>query len=167
MRRLLVLAGIVLVMVGAPGCSSRAREPVVRLDGSPRFPTDEGVATALDRNGITLDGKRTYRVSDQLRSFSTYTRELEPMITRRGQYVQVGVVDDEMVWMSGVARIIEVDDQPAVFYTGRFRETERGRFVFADGTTFAVGKGVDPPTTASMVTVRLDPRVHRIVEITE
>lgn len=161
------LAGVVaLVALMAAGCASRTDEPVVRLDGTARFPDDEGIATALDRNSITLDGSRRYKVSDQLRSFSTYTRELEPMIGRLGQYVQIGVVDDEMVWMAGVSRVVEIEGEPAVFYTGRFREVSKGRFVFTDGTTFAVGPGVPTPGNERPVTVRIDPTTHRIVEIT-
>lgn len=163
MRRLVALLALV-ILSGA--CDSRTPEPVVRLDGTARFPDDEGIATALDRKRITLDGSRTYKVSPELRSFSTYTRELEPMIGRSGQYVQIGVVDGEMVWMAGVSRVIEVAGEPAVFYTGRFREVAKGRFVFTDGTTFAVARGLKRPGTENPVTARIDPETHRIVEIT-
>lgn len=88
------------------------------------------------------------------------------MIGRLNQYVQIGVVDDEMVWMAGVSRVTAVNGEPAVFYTGRFREVAKGRFVFTDGTTFAVAKGVARPGTERPVTVRIDPETHRIVEIT-
>lgn len=164
MRRLAAVVALVILPLAA--CDSRTPAPVVRLDGTARFPDDEGIATALDRNSITLDGERRYKVSDELRSFSTYTRELEPMIGRRNQYVQIGVVGDEMVWMAGVSRVIKVRGEPAVFYTGRFREVARGRFVFTDGTTFAVAPGVARPGTRRSVTVRIDPETHRIVEIT-
>lgn len=159
---------VLLVVIGfLPACTREATpEPVVRLDGTARFPDDEGIATALSRESITLDGERTYRVSDELRSFSTYTRELEPMIGRKGQYVQIGVDDGAMVWMAGVARVLNIEGEPAVFYTGRFREAREGRFVFTDGTTFEPAKGVPKPGTRSEVTVRIDPRSHQIVEIT-
>ncbi len=159
---------VLALLLGFAGCSNQSTvaEPVVRLDGTARIPDDEGVATSLDRNSITLDGKRTYTVSDDLRSFSTYTRELEPMLGRRGQYVQIGVRGREMVWMAGIARLIEVEGDPAVYYTGRFRERLESRFVFVDGTTFFAPAEVDPPGTKSEVTVRIDPRTHRIVEIT-
>lgn len=166
MRRVVaVLLLTVAAAVAVAGCSS-STDDTLRLDGTARFPDDEGIATALDRNSITLDGERRYGVSDDLRSFSTYTRDIEPMIGRKGQYVQIGVRDGEMIWMAGVARVVDVDGEPAVFYTGRFREVERGRFVFTDGTTFAPGKGVDRPGNRSEVTVRIDPRTRRIVEIT-
>lgn len=169
MRRLGAALATLVVLASGTACSSRDEaktDVVVRLDGTARFPDDEGIATALDRNRITLDGKRTYEVSDDLRSFSTYTRELEPMIGRLGQYVQIGLDDDTMVWMGGVARVVEGDVGPSVFYTGRFREVADGRFVFTDGTTFAPGDGVEAPPTTGNVTVRIDPVTHLIVEIT-
>lgn len=167
MRRLAAALVLIIGLTSAVSCTTdNGADAVVRLDGTARVPDDEGIATALDRNSITLDGKRTYKVSDDLRSFSTYTRELEPMIGRRGQYVQIGVDDDTMVWMGGVARIVEGDAGPSVFYTGRFREVMNGRFVFTDGTTFAPGPGVEPPPPTGNVTVRIDPATHRIVEIT-
>lgn len=167
MRRLLAIVLAVGGFAVGTSCSadSGSSPALVRLDGTARVPDDEGVATDLTRDRITLDGKRTYRVSDELRAFSTYTRELEPMLGRKGQYVQVGLDGDEMVWMAGVARVVEVDGAPAVFYTGRFREELEGRFVFADGTTFAPAKSVPTPGTRSEVTVRIDPRTRRIVEI--
>ena len=167
MRRLIVLLAAVAFSSTVAGCSREAEapEPVVRLDGSARFPDDEGVATALDRRSITLDGKRTYRVSDQLRSFSTYTRELEPMIGRRGQYVQIGVEDGVMVWMAGISRLVDVEGRPAAYYTGRFRGVERGRFVFTDGTTFAVDDDVSRPPESADVTARIDIATRRIVEL--
>lgn len=168
MRRLIALvAAVVALSSSSIGCSRdpAATEPVVRLDGSARFPDDEGIATSLDRRSITLDGERTYRVSDQLRSFSTYTRELEPMIGRRGQYVQIGVEDGVMIWMAGISRLVDVDGRPAAFYTGKFRGQERGRFVFTDGTTFAVGEGVARPRRGVHVTATIDAETRRIVEI--
>ncbi len=171
MRRLGAAVLTMLVLLSVSSCSSDDGPEadvgaVVRLDGSARIPDDEGIATALSRDSITLDGKRTYEVSDDLRSFSTYTRELEPMIGRLGQYVQIGVDDDTMVWMGGVARVVEGDTGPSVFYTGRFREVTVGRFVFTDGTTFAPGKSVKAPPTTANVTVRIDVESHLIVEIT-
>lgn len=161
------LSVIVVAMAATAACSDAHERPdVVRLDGSARFPDDEGIATSVDRRSITLDGARTYEVSDELRSFSTYTRELEAMVGRKGQYVQIGLDGRTMVWMAGVSRVIDVAGAPTVFYIGRFRRTSKGRFVFADGTTFAPSPGVAPPGTRSDVTVRIDPKTHRIIEIT-
>jgi hypothetical protein len=137
----------------------------LRLDGTPRLPDDEGVATSLSRRSITLDGTRTYEVSDQLRSFSTYTLALEPMIGRKGQYVQVGLDGDTMVWMAGVAQVLEVDGERSVYYTGRYVRTVEGRLVFRDGTTIAPGAGVKAPPPNRDVTVRIDAKTHRAVEI--
>ncbi|HVF32143.1 MAG TPA: hypothetical protein VM933_03800 [Acidimicrobiales bacterium] len=170
MRRLIALLTAAAALSASAACSQdpgprAASGPPVRLDGSARIPDDEGVATALDRESITLDGERTYRVSDQLRSFSTYTRELEPMLGRRGQYVQIGVDDGSMVWMAGISRLVDVDGRPSAYYTGTFRGQERGRFVFEDGTTFAVVRRLEAPPEGSAVSARIDVGTRRIVEL--
>ena len=169
----LVRLAAALTVTGAliAGCSTDPAPPAppppaVRLDGSPRIPDDEGVATGLDRDSITLDGARTYRVSDELRSFSTYTGELEPMLGRKSQYVQIGVRGDEMVWMAGIAEVVDVDGVPSVFYTGRFVSSSGGRFVFADGSTFEPAPGVEAPGTERPVTVRIEVSRRQIAEIT-
>ena len=147
------------------GACSRGGADELRLDGSARFPDDEGVATALTHSSITLDGDRTYAVSPSLRAFSSATLELEPMLGRRGQYVQIGIDGDTMVWMAGVARVIEVEGQRSAFHSGTVDGVEDGRLVFEDGTTLAIGRGVDAPKPGARVTVRIDVADHRIDEI--
>lgn len=145
-------------------------EPVVRLDGSARVPDDEGVATSLSHASITLDGKRTYPVSKRLISFSTYTGAIEPMITRKGQYVQIGLEEEDgkkhMVWMAGIAQVLNTKE-PAVYYTGTFVRRQDGRAVFRDGTVIQLSPGVTvPEKEGTGVIVRIDPASHRAVEIT-
>lgn len=166
MRRLAVVTVALLVVVPGFGACSRARRPApLRLDGSPRVPDDEGVATALSFDRITLDGKRTYKVSRDLRAFSTYTLALEPMLGRKGQYVQVGLDGDTMIWMAGVARILVEEGRPVVYYRGRFLRRVDRRLVFEDGTTFAVAPSVSAPAKPREVTVRIDARTHRVDEV--
>ena len=139
------------------------------LDGSPRIPDDEGVATALDFGAITLDDARTYDISDELRSFSTYTLAAEPMITRRGQYVQVGLAGDTVVWIAGIAAVVpQPDGSDAVFYAGRLAEDwllEGGRAAFIDGTTFEVAPGVTLDGNEDELLVRIDVSEHRIAAV--
>ena len=114
---------------------------MVDLDGSPRYPSDEGVVTAISFERITLDGRRTYEVSRDLRAFSTVTRELEPMLSRRGQYVQVGLDGDTMVWMAGIAAVVPTTPA-AVYYVGRMVSVQDNRAVFSDGTVLRLAPGV-------------------------
>lgn len=147
------------------GACARGGPDELRLDGSPRFPDDEGVATALTHSSITLDGARTYDVDPSLRAFSSASLELEPMLGRRGQYVQIGLDGDTMVWMAGVARVIEVEGARSAFHSGTVEGVEDGRLVFQDGTTFAMARGLDAPKPGARVTVRIDVADHRIDEI--
>jgi hypothetical protein len=165
-RTAAVLLLVVLAAATAGACAGRSSERELHLDGRPRIPDDEGVATSLSADEITLDGKRTYEVSDELRSFSTYTLALEPMLGRKGQYVQVGLDGDTVVWMAGIAQVLDVRGDPSVYYTGRFARTIDGRFAFVDGTTFAPTKGLRAPARQRDVTVRIDARRHEAVEIT-
>ena len=158
-------AAIVAVALLAGACSSDS-EPAVLLDGSPRTPDDQGVATALTHESITLDGRRTYDVSEDLVSFSTYDRKIEPMLTREGQYVHIGVDDGEMVWMAGIASVVRTASGDAVFYTGRLRSATDTRATFVDGTVFEVADGVEFPEDARkrLLQVRIDPKRHVITE---
>jgi hypothetical protein len=164
-RSLAVVLAVVLLGAVGGGCRRGDEATPLHLDGRPRIPADEGIATALSRDRITLDGRRSYDVSPELRAFSTYTLALEPMIGRKGQYVQVGLQGDTMVWMAGVARPLDVDGERSVYYRGTFVGEERGRYAFEDGTTFAPGRGVKVPAKGRSVTVRIDARSHRIVAI--
>lgn len=166
MRHAIAVSLAALVMLSAAACSGGDRQAAVRLDGSPRFPDDEGVATSLDFEEMTLDGSRKYRVSDNLRAFSTYDGELEPMLTRRNQYVQVGLEDDTVVWMAGIAEVVRLDP-PAVFYVGDLLQVDRRRrAIFRDGTVLRVAEGVVPPPNPMRVQVRIDPARHHVVRFT-
>jgi hypothetical protein len=172
----LVTAAVVLAAMGSGACSrGGGDEPVVHLDGSARVPDDEGVATSLSFTSITLDGKRTYPVSKRLISFSTYTGAIEPMVTRRGQYVQIGLDEEDgkkkMVWMAGIAQVLETA-QPSVYYTGIYTRSlpagdgGAGRAVFRDGTVVQLAPGVTVPKPGTGVIVRIDPSSHQAVEVT-
>jgi hypothetical protein len=162
MRRLAVVL-VVGVLVLVAGCDSSGDE-VVALDGSPRHPDDEGVVTAISFERITLDGRRSYDVSRKLLAFSTSTRELEPMLLRDGQYVQIGLDGRTMVWMAGVAAVVPTDP-PAVYYVGRLVAVEDGRrAVFADGTVLRLAPGV-VQRERRRFRARIDPARHVVVEL--
>ena len=160
-RTRLAAAAVALVLLAACGGGDDGDE--LRLDGSPRFPDDEGVATALTRESITLDGKRTYDVSDRLRSFSTYTLEIEPMLNRKGQYVQIGLDGKSMVWMAGLAAPVTTAEGTNVFYVGDLKRIDDEQAIFEDGTVLKLAKGVR--ADAGRVQARIDVRRRRVAEL--
>ena len=173
--RLLAAVGIALaVCFGGVACDRGGGgddgQPPVVLDGTPRIPDDEGVATALTTSSITLDDERTYPVSRRLVSFSTYNAAIEPMLNRKGHYVQIGTEEEDgrevMVWMAGIATVVRTAE-PSVYYTGTLREVKDGRLIFRDGTVFRLADGIDPapPTPPASVFVRIDPARHVVVEV--
>jgi hypothetical protein len=149
-----------LVVVGA--CSRGGGEELV-LDGRPRFPDVEGVVTEISFERITLDGGRSYRVSDQLRSFSTYDLAPVPMLHRKGQYVQLGLDGDEVAWMAGIGVVVRAPGRaPVVFYNGHLLRIEGRRAVFRDGTVLRLGKAVKSPVAEGFVRAEIDPFRHRV-----
>ncbi|MGI8792091.1 MAG: hypothetical protein ACR2H3_02755 [Acidimicrobiales bacterium] len=164
-RSLLALLAVFVLLAGACGGGG---DPVagISLDGTPRVPDDEGVVTAISFESITLDDARTYGVSKNLKAFSTVTLELEPMLVRDGQYVQIGVKKGKMVWMAGIAQVVPTEP-PTVYYTGTIdgvKSSERS-VVFRDGTVLRLADGYEPPVTEGAVVVKIDPVAHRIVDL--
>lgn len=148
------------------GCGSGGDGDV--RDGTPRYPDDEGVATELTTASITLDGERTYAVSDRLAAFNTYTLELEPMLGREGQYVQIGLDGDTMVWMAGIGAVVDLDP-PSAFYVGELEEVIDGddgrRAVFVDGTVLRLSPEVDVPESDGPLQARIEVARHEVIEL--
>lgn len=174
MARLILAA---LAVLAAAACSSSEG---FSLEGSPqcardgdrlipgvqaRVPDDEGIATAISHEQITIDGERAYGVSDALLSFSTYDLELEPVLGREGQYVHVGLDGDDVVWLAGIAHAVDAPggEGLAVYYTGTLAEIDDDRAIFCDGTTFGLAEGAEPPVEQGFVQVRVDPATDRAV----
>lgn len=157
---------ILAVGLGLAGCAGEEPSPAVQLDGSARYPDDQGIATSLTHERITLDGERTYAVSRSLIAFATGTATLEPMLTRQGQYVQIGLDGDVMVWMAGVAAVVDLPQGPRVFYTGRLKRVDdAGRLVFRDGTVWEVAEGLSQPEPGQHLQLEIDPARHRAVAV--
>ncbi|MDQ1402044.1 MAG: hypothetical protein QOG03_360 [Actinomycetota bacterium] len=164
MRRLLVVAAAVaLVMTGAVGCRSTSK-PVVNLDGSPRIPDDQGVVTAVSRQRLTLDGTRTYPISPGLQAFSTYTLTVVSVLERKGQYVQIGLNGKTVVWLANIAAVLPTTP-PAVYYQGRLLRIDRTGAVFRDGTVLRLAPELHPSFTTGRVQARLDPARHVVVSL--
>ena len=140
----LVVAAVTVILVLA-GCRDGGPDALV-LDGSPRYGDDEGVVTAVTRERLTLDGRRTFEVSPQLRAFSTRTLDAVPLLGRQGQYVLVGLDGDTVVWVASVGGVLRVPGQrPVAYYTGDLERVVNGRAEFADGTVLRVAAGVRAP----------------------
>lgn len=163
--RLAVALHLALAAVLALSGCSGGGEPRDILDGKPRVPDDEGVATSLSFDKIVLDGERTYSVSPDLIAFSTYTLELEPMLRRRGQYVQIGLDGDTMVWMAGVGAVLPVDGSLRAYYTGVLERIAGGRAQFRDGTVLAVDGDVETPELPRLVQIEIDVEKHAVVAV--
>ncbi len=145
----------------------------VPLDGSPRHPSDAGVLTALDDEfaSLVLDGETRYRVSRTVQSFAGPDGSTQPLRSRIGQYVQIGVEAGEVVWVAGIGAVVRVPGQPEqVLYMGRVVEIDGDEITLLDGTVLqlAAGKSIEgKPTRDAPVTVllHLDVVTDTVVEV--
>jgi len=161
-RRELAIVAATLALLA--GCG-RGHHTTVSLDGTPRLPDDEGIVTAVDLTSLTLDGHRTYRVEDDLVSFSNIDLRPVPLLYTKGQYVQVGADGHTARWIGTVAKPLGTKP-PAVLYAGAVRSVGHGRVVFANGTVLRVAGNVDVAHAAgTQVDVRLRPDEHEITEM--
>ena len=153
----LLAAGLAAtVLLAACGGGSSASAPAVALDGSPRVADDAGRLTEIadDFSTITLDGERRYVVDPELISFSTVDGSIQPLLRWRGQYVQVGVDDDTVTWVGGVAAVVDVPgDDPVVYFTDVLVAAEDRRLVFRSGTVLDAADGVEPPSVPPVAVV--------------
>jgi hypothetical protein len=133
------------------------------LDGSPRMPDVEGVVEHISFERITLDGGRSYGVSKELSSFSTYDLAAVPMLHRQGQYVQLGLDGRQVVWMAGIGVVVRAPGTaPVVFYNGYLSRLEGRRAIFRDGTVLRLGRGVESPRPSGQVRAEIDPEAHAV-----
>ena len=142
-RAVTALAATAAVFLTACGGSS---DTVVKLDGSPRRPDIEGVVRTASIDGITFEGGRKYRVSKELISFSTYTREPVALSSTLDAYVQAGVDGNTVVWLSKIGPV-STDDagHRTVQYQGDLVDIDGRSLVFKDGTVLRLGAGLKPP----------------------
>lgn len=166
MRRAAGLVALALALLAGCGGGGGGPRPLA-LDGRPRYPNAEGVVEAVTVKSIRLAGGRTYKVSPKLQSFSTTTLETLPLLQRKGQYVQVGVHGDTVVWIANVGAILPVAP-PAVYYQGTLiRADAQGRLVFRDGTVLQTTPGVRSPVPNGLVRAEIDPSSHRVRSVAQ
>ena len=170
--RLICTAVLLPGLLAATSCGDdESRSPVV-LDGSPRLPDDQGVVTDLDLDdkSLTLDGKRSYQVSDQVRSFSALDLSIQPLADAADSYVQVGLEGRTVVWLGRIAKVVPTDP-PRVYYVGRFSSVESSdegrRITFGEGTVLDLADGVEPPegSEGEIVQAEIDPASHQVVAL--
>lgn len=133
----------------APACGHNSGSgPGSVLDGRPRLPSVEGVATSAGRDGVTVAGRR-FAVDPRLESFSPYDGGPVPLVSWRGQYVQAGVRKGRVVWISGFGPPLGA---PAtITFTGRTTGVVDGRLRFAGGVTLRVAHGLQAPPAGAKV----------------
>ena len=153
-----VLVVPALLLLGA--CGDDGPAPLV-LDGSPRSPDDEGLVTEVALDAITLDGERTYGVSDELRSFSAVDLSTVPLLFSDGQYVQLGLDGDTVVWLGAVARPVGLDP-PVVYLTDAVAsvggEGDERVVTFEGGTVLRLAEGTEVPEAGTAVRAEIDAR---------
>lgn len=154
-----------MLLLGA--CSGGGGDELV-LDGTPRRPDAEGVVTAISFQEIRLDGGRTYKVSKELQSFSTYDLAATPMLQRKGQYVQLGVDGDVAEWMAGIGVVVRAAGRkPVVFYNGDLVEVDGDEAVFADGTVLTLAEGAAAGVPKGPVRAEINPSTHRAERLSQ
>lgn len=180
LRRLTAAAAAGLLALGGAACSgddaeTAASSPTtfVALDGSPRTPDDAGVLTALDESFATLvlDGETVYDLSPAVQSFASIDGSTQPLKGRVGQYVQVGLDGDTVVWVAGLGAVVRLDGQAEqVVYLGRIATVQGDRIELQDGTVLRLADGVtvgaDPsPGSPIAAVLTIDVATDRVVEV--
>ncbi|MEY2398681.1 MAG: hypothetical protein QOJ00_1855 [Actinomycetota bacterium] len=159
-RTVLVFGASALVLAGCGGSSS----PAVKLDGSPRVPDVEGVVIAANAKTLTLDGGRHYKVSEHLVSFSTYNRRVVALKSAIGDYVQLGLKGDTVVWLGRIG-VVMTDDakHQTVAYQGVLTAVSGARMTFKDGTVLRLAPGLKAPADARGTTYAvIDAKAHNV-----
>jgi len=141
-RRLMML-GVVLALALA-ACSSSSK-PVVALDGSPRIPDVSGIVTKADATGITTNANHTYKVSKNLIAFSTYNRKPITLASTVGSFVQMGVKDNTVLWISRIGVVVTTGQTKTVSYQGDLVSVAGSILTFKDGTVLTLDKGLQAP----------------------
>ncbi|MCA1845283.1 MAG: hypothetical protein LC792_19240 [Actinobacteria bacterium] len=111
-----------------------------------------------------LDDARTYGVSKDLQSFSTFDLSTQPLVSRQGLYVQVGLDGKTVTWIAGIAAVIP--DPPRVYYVGRLKRVDGDRAIFVDGTVLRLVNDLRLPPVGATVQAQIDVRRHRITKAT-
>lgn len=177
-RRTVRAAAVTVLLLAVAACGGGDEQvatptTVVALDGSPRVPDDAGVLTALDEEFATLvlDGETVYELSPTVQSFASMDGSTQPLTGRVGQYVQVGLQGDTVVWLAGLGSVVRLDGRPEqVVYLGRIVRHRGSTLELQDGTVLTLAEDASvpgrPSTDAPMAAVMtIDVASDRVVEV--
>jgi len=153
---------VVALLTGACASGSSGGTELV-LDGTPRTPDAEGIATIARADLIEVAGKQ-YKVSSDLVVFSTHDLSLTPLVRWQGSYVQVGLEGDTVVWLGGVTGIVS-GERPGAEFTGRVAAVHGAEVVLEGGTVVTLADGVKAVAPGTYVLIRLDPIRGRVREL--
>lgn len=161
-------ASLILLALITGACTGGATARIA-LDGSPRVPDDEGIVTSVSLDELTLDGERTYGISDELRSFSALDLSTAPLLFSDGQYAQVGLDGDTVVWLGTLARPVGSD--PAVVYFTDTVDAVEGDgpdrvLIFASGTVLHVEEQLEAPLPGALVRAEVDVSAQAVTSVT-
>jgi hypothetical protein len=145
-------------------CSRGGGDGGFALDGSTRWPDDEGIVTAVDHESVTLDDERTYDIERDLASFSAIDLRTVPILFAKDQYVQVGTDGDQVVWLSTIAKPL-ASDPPIVLYEGQVERVTERIVEFENGTVLRLGDGLAADDLSGAVQIALDPRSKTVMEV--
>ena len=161
-RRLSLL--LLLIAAGLLGACRTENEPAPKeiFGSGPRIPDDQGIATGVDFERITLDDKRSYNISSEVQSFSTYDGTVTPLLHHKGRYVQLGLEKREVEWVAGIG-ILQADQ--TVFYNGTVEKVDRKTLTFEDGTVLKMTNVVQAPGVGQRIRARIAPAKQGIIEI--
>lgn len=163
MRLKIIYLTVALVVVGV-ACSgsepTNYREEV-------RYPDDQGIVTAISFDEITLDGDRSFPISEAVDSFTTRGHDTTPLVHWQDRYVHVGLDGDGLViWVAGIGIVVEDDDARVVLYTGVFEGIdEDDNAIFQDGTVLRLAEGIDLPATGDETAITLDADRDLVTEL--
>jgi hypothetical protein len=158
----------VLASIALASCSPKAPDSATK---QVRFPDDEGIVTqaSLSPDVIQLDGKRMYKITRGVESFSTYNGKLRPILGWKERYVHIGLDKaHRVVWIAGIGNVNEAVEPFQVYYTnGLLKRVQDGQLIFADGTVFKLGPGVAAPKVGSKYIVTLNAETHRVMKVVQ
>lgn len=132
-----------------------------------RFPDDQGIVTAVNFDEITLDGERSFPISDEVDSFTTRGHDTTPLVHWQDRYVHIGIdADGLVIWVAGIGIVVEEDDARVVLYTGVFEGLdEDGNAIFQDGTVLRLAEGIEPPGVGDEAAARIDADTDQVIEL--
>lgn len=146
--------GILLI---AAACSSGPSTPA----DITRIPDIEGVVSEATPAGLVVDG-RNVPLGAEVYSFTTGSHDPLPITAMKTKFVAIGLDEEGLVeWIASIG----IASRGQVYYSGTYSKTVDSRAHFEDGTTLALGEGVEAPAAGTPVTVRIDVATKTITEM--